>query len=353
MPVFPLDVSGRYIVDATGARAKLLGANWMGNLDPMVPGGLDILDRKSIARQITELGLNSVRMTFALQMFYTNTPVPNSFLSANPDLFGMTPWQVYQACVKTLTDAGIMVIPNCHILHSGWCCSQADNNGLWYNSNWPESRFYNSWQTIATTFASNPLVIGYDLKNEPRATPTLTPSWGDGNPATDFKIAYEKAAGLIHAIDPDPLIICEGLNYASDLTHAVTAPIQADKVVYSAHDYSWFHTSGQSYANYKTQMDNNGGGFLRDGTAPVWFSEFGVNQDNPLGGGWVANFLQYAGEYDADVCAWVLDGTNHQGTEPTTNTVKVTEGSRQGFGLLSANWIGSANIDFITRINSL
>ena len=34
--------------------------------------------------------------------------------------------QVYDACVEALTDAGLIVIPNCHTLDAGWCCSESD-----------------------------------------------------------------------------------------------------------------------------------------------------------------------------------------------------------------------------------
>jgi hypothetical protein len=40
---------------------------------------------------------------------------------------------VYTACVQALTDVGLMVIPDCHLLFEGWCCSADDGNGLWWN----------------------------------------------------------------------------------------------------------------------------------------------------------------------------------------------------------------------------
>jgi hypothetical protein len=74
-----------------------------------------------------------------------------------------------------------------NIFLTGNCCSNTDNNGLWYNDNWPSSTFTNTWIMVAERFASNPLV-GYDLHNEPRPATiggkTITPTWGDGNGAT-------------------------------------------------------------------------------------------------------------------------------------------------------------------------
>ena len=61
---------------------------------------------------------------------------------------------------------------------------------------------------------------------------------------------YTTVGNLIHEIDPHPLIICEGLSYAGDLTGVGSHPVklaQPGKVVYSMHDYSWFgHPADQS-----------------------------------------------------------------------------------------------------------
>lgn len=263
----PLSVSGRWITDANGNRVKLAGVNWAGaHQDAMTPGGLDYRQRDDIAAQIAEWGFNSVRFPFALQTVTWGSPVASSGVAANPDLVGRTPWQVYTACVQALTEAGLMVIPNCHLLFQGWCCSGNDGNGLWWNGNWPSSRFTNDWLTVAAAFASNPLVIGYDLKNEPRTATfggtTYAPSWGDGNSDTDFCQLYTTTATGIQAAHDTALFFCEGLSYAGDLTGTqkrLVTPGHGNCVVYSMHDYAWYHPSGQSQADYITAMNKAGG----------------------------------------------------------------------------------------------
>ena len=146
----PLSVSGRWITDAHHNRVKLAGVNWAGaHQDAMTPGGLDLRHRDEIAAQIAEWGFNSVRFPFALQTVTWASPVVPAGVAANPDLVGRTPWQVYTACVQALTAAGLMVIPNCHLLYQGWCCSDDDANGLWWNGTWPSSKFTNDWLTVA------------------------------------------------------------------------------------------------------------------------------------------------------------------------------------------------------------
>ena len=137
-----------------------------------------------------------MRLPFSLWMTEQTAPVPGQYLAANPDLSGATPMQVYDACVEALTGAGLIVIPNCHLLYCGWCCSDSDGNGLWFNDNWPAAKFFSIWQEITTRYASNPLVAAMDIKNEPRRATVggqvLTPAWGTGS-QTDFAAMYTQA----------------------------------------------------------------------------------------------------------------------------------------------------------------
>src|ERR1700691_1158745 len=244
----PLSVDGRFIVDANGNRVRLAGVNWFGAHEDLgVVTGLDRVHRRPLAEYVASLGFNSIRLPFSLWMLSQTTPVPNDTLAANDDLYGSTPLQVYDACVEALTGAGLIVIPNCHLLDFGWCCSTEDENGLWFNDRWPASKFTQVWQGIARRYASNPLVAAMDIKNEPReatvGTKALSPTWGTGG-QTDIAAMYTTVGNLIHEIAPGPLIICEGLNYATSLVGVASHPIRLarpGKVVYSMHDYSWDH----------------------------------------------------------------------------------------------------------------
>jgi endoglucanase len=374
----PLSISGRYITDAAGKRVKLAGVNWAGaHQDSMTPGGLDYRPRDAIAAQIAEWGFNHVRFPFALNTVLSATPVPAAGVAANPDLVGSTPWQVYKACVAALTDAGLMVIPNCHLLFQGWCCAENDGQGLWWNANWPAAKFTSTWQTVAAAFAANPLVIGYDIKNEPRQATiggtVYKPSWGDGNHNTDFCQMYGQVAAAIQAADRGALVFCEGLSYAADLTGCnakLVTPGRAGTVVYAMHDYSWFHASGQSEADYITAMDAKGGFLMTKGIAPLWIGEFGTGNDSLAAvgastahgaaspsdanlGGWFRNFLGWARQRDADWCYWMLDGTMRRGTTPVTNQLQWAEGDRSGYGLFAQDWIGPSNPALLEALQSI
>ena len=369
----PLSTSGRFIVDARGKRVRLAGVNWYGAHEDLgVAPGLDRTDRSALARRIAGLGFNSVRLPFSLWMTEQTAPVPDQYLAANPDLAGATPMQVYDACVQALTGAGLIVIPNCHILDPGWCCSADDGNGLWYNTRWPAGKFFAAWQDIATRYQANPLVAAMDIMNEPRRTTVgwrvLTPTWGS-RPKTDIAAMYATAGNLIHQISPHVLIICEGLSYAADLTGVARHPVELDRpgrVVYSLHDYPWFHPAGQSRQDYLGQMHRNGGYLLSERVAPVWIGEFGNDTrslanfglaPSPAGqagpAGWWHNFHAWLTGNDVDWCWWALNPTQPKGTIPVANRHRSDWGDPEPWGLLAPDWRGVANPGVLDLLKSM
>ena len=50
-----------------------------------------------------------------------------------------------------------------------------------------------------------------DLRNEIRKANGLTPTWGDGNEKTDWRLAAEKIGNQVQEIAPHWLIIVGGL----------------------------------------------------------------------------------------------------------------------------------------------
>jgi hypothetical protein len=234
-----------------------------------------------------------------------------------------------------------------NIFLTGNCCSDADNNGLWYNGNWPASTFAACWTLVAKAFASNPLVIGYDLHNEPRQASvggkTLTPSWGDGDAATDMQAIYSSTAAALRVISGSKLFFCEGLNYAGDLTEAGAHPVTGPDVVYSLHDYSWYHAKGQTLTDYYNQMDANGGYLMLNGTAPLYIGEFGQNLDTAadMSTGWLPQFLSYCNARTLHWCWWELSAQMVLGTQPVTNIVQVHPGDQESYGLMQGqDWLG-------------
>jgi endoglucanase len=367
-PQMPLSTSGRYLVDARGRRVRLAGVNWYGfHEDDGVAPGLDRTDRRSLARRIALLGFNSVRLPFSLWMTEQTAPVPDRYLAANPDLSGATPLQVYDACVEALTEVGLIVMPNCHTLDAGWCCSEDDQSGLWFNDRWPAAKFFAAWRDMAARYASNPLVAGMDIMNEPRRTRVgwrvLTPTWGRRR-KTDLVAMYTTVGNLIHEVSPEVLIICEGPGFAADLTGVARHPVRLErpgKVVYSLHDYSWFHPAGQPRSAFFDQIHRAGGYLLTAGIAPLWIGEFGndtrsldnFGRSSSPRSAWWTNIEAWLTEYDVDWCWWPLNPTQPRGSVPVSGQHRSDWGDPESWGLLTPDWRGVANPPVLDILRAL
>src|SRR5262249_24859050 len=143
---------------------------------------------------------------------------------------------------------------------------------LWYTAQYSEARWIADWQRLATRYAGNGTVVGCDLHNEPRGAAT----WGDGNAATDWRLAAERAGDAILSVNPDLLIIVEGVQYVGgsgywwggNLRGIAGAPVRLrlpDRVVYSPHDYPpsvnwqpWFNDASYP-SNLPSVWDDNWG----------------------------------------------------------------------------------------------
>lgn len=364
---FPLHTSGSQIIGADGIAVRLAGVNWGGAFqDHHVPSGLRERPRAEIIGWIASRGFNLVRFPFALGSFVTNggnlvtAPADPARLAANPDLQGLSPWEIYQVLVDDMTAAGLYVMLNQMLLYPGWCCSNNDVNGFWYNDNWPSSTFTNCWTMIAERFAANPMV-GFDLHNEPRPATiggaVRTPAWGTGNGGSfpaDFRQMYQNTIGRIRSAVAGAgsgivhLAACEGLDYAGDLTGWGAHPVTGANILASVHDYPWYHRhadkSPQAWAEYNAQNEAKFGYLETQGRVPVLIGECGQNTDmsrQDFSNGWFPNFLRWAQENGSHWCWWVLDATEQQGTEPGTNIVRIEDGQGEGFGLLHGqDWRG-------------
>jgi hypothetical protein len=67
-PYAPLTTSGRWILDAAGHNVTYAGVNWPGAADTMIPEGLQYASLESIVGKIKSLGMNVIRLTYAIEM---------------------------------------------------------------------------------------------------------------------------------------------------------------------------------------------------------------------------------------------------------------------------------------------
>ncbi|HEV3084860.1 MAG TPA: cellulase family glycosylhydrolase, partial [Gemmataceae bacterium] len=300
--------SGNQILDMNGKAVSIAGVNWFGfETSSYVVHGLSARNYQDMMNQMKQLGFNAIRLPFSNAIFNpANMPTGINF-SLNPDLQGLTSLQILDKIVAYAGQIGLRIILDHH-------SAKPDdhlNEPLWYipgDPTYTEQAWINDWVALAQRYAGNATVIGADLQNEPQNPAT----WGDGNLATDWRLAAERAGNAILQVNPNWLIFVEGIQsysgqwdwWGGNLMGAGTYPVvlnQANRVVYSPHDYPasiysqpWF--SAANYPNNLASVWDKFWGYLyRDNIAPVWLGEFGSQLQTASDQQWYQQLTQYLG----------------------------------------------------------
>jgi endoglucanase len=298
----PLHTEHGKIIDAVGNEVQLTGVTWFGlETDTFAPHGLWMRNWADMLDQMAGQGFNTLRLPYSNDLFNPACKPNGIDYGRNPDLVGATGPLIMDKIVDGATRRGIMVMLDRHRPTS------AGQRKFWYTDQVSETTWIKDWTDLARRYRDNPLVIGADLHNEPHDEA----SWGDGNKATDWRLAAERAGNAILATNPDWLIIVEGVQHyegkgywwGGNLTGARDHPVRLSdpsKLVYSAHDYSpnvwpqpWFNDPTFP-DNLPAVWDAEWGYLAKEHIAPVVLGEFGgwsVGTD--LEGVWQRSLVDY------------------------------------------------------------
>jgi aryl-phospho-beta-D-glucosidase BglC (GH1 family)/outer membrane biosynthesis protein TonB len=312
LPAGYLSTQGNQIVDAQGSDVRINAVNWFGmESTAFAPGGLWAQSYKTMMNQMVGLGFNTIRLQISDQMLDAASQASGINYSLNPDLQGLSPLGILDKIVAYAGQIGIKIILDDHRNSAG---NGASETGLWYDQTYSQAQWIQDWTTLAARYAGNSTVIGADLFNEPHGAAT----WGGGGP-TDWAAAATQAGDAIQAVNPNMLIIVEGVQYAAgisaswgeNLAGVATDPIVLNdphKLVYSAHDYP-YSVTGNAYFNDPSYPANLPGIWTQDwgyiaqqNIAPVWVGEFGSKLMTASDQTWMNTLVQY------------LDGTASSGT---------------------------------------
>src|SRR6476469_2297407 len=241
---FPLSTKGAQIIDATGRPILLRGVNWFGlETELHAPHGLWVRDYEEMLAQIKSLGYNVIRLPFSVQALRSNKVDGIDFkIGANQVLEGKSPLEIMDAVVQAAGQQGLLVLLDCHQLND------QSIPELWYGDGFTEADWIDTWKMLATRYRNQPQVIGADLKNEPHGRA----SWGTNDTATDWRLAAERAGNAILAVNPNWLIVVEGVEnnvpgqklaghwQGGNLEGVKRYPVRLavkNKLVYSPHEY--------------------------------------------------------------------------------------------------------------------
>jgi endoglucanase len=197
--------------------------------------------------------------------------------------------------------------------------SGPESNGLWYTSEYPESAWIADWKMLAIRYKHIPAVIGVDLRNEPHNA-----CWGCGAPSKDWQLAAEKAGNAVLSVNPNLLIIVEGVSgyngqytwWGGNLMGAKEHPVRLNlphRLVYSAHEYPgtvypqpWF--SDPRYPNNLPAVwDKYWGYLVQENIAPVLIGEFGTRYETEKDRQWLQAFQGYIRQNHLSWTFWSLN----------------------------------------------
>lgn len=312
-PAGRLRISGAHLVDDQGATVRLTGVNWFGlETSNYAPHGLWARPMGAMLDQIKSLGFNVIRVPFSSQLFDAGS-TPNSIdLNQNPDLAGLSGPDLLDRLIGQAGARGLRVILDRHRPDSG------AQSPLWYTAAYSEQRWISDWVALAQRYRDDPAVVAFDLHNEPHAQAT----WGDGNAATDWRLAAQRAGDAILAADPDALLIVEGIEmfhgssywWGGNLQGAMATPIAlsaADHVIYSPHEYPasvyaqpWFAAANYP-ANLPALWDATWGNLA--GSAPVLIGEFGTKLATDVDRAWLDQLTRYVADRGMSFTFWSLN----------------------------------------------
>lgn len=332
-----LSASGSKIIDSTGKEVRLTGVNWFGmeTSNETFHGLWASTPWKNMVDQMASLGYNTIRVPYSGDALKAGAAATGINGDSNPDLVGLSPLQILDKVVAYAGDKGMRIILDRHRPTSD------GQTPLWHTATVSEADMTADWTALAQHYAGNPVVVGADLFNEPHAEGT-DPSgtgacWGCGDPDRDWRLGAQRIGNAIQAVNPQWLIIVEGVSCPSGgnaNTSDPADPLQCDwwggnlskagefpvvlnvpnKLVYEAHDYGisvydhqpWFDTTAHPDfpANLPAVWDHFWGYIVKQNIAPVLVGEFGTTLADSRDTQWLNALLAYMDSNGVSFTYW-------------------------------------------------
>jgi len=216
-------------------------------------------------RYIKQMGMNSLRIPFHYKLF-TNEDYMG--LDSNHDGFELID-QVIEWC----REEGLYVILDMHDAPGGQTGDNIDDS---YGYPWlmesedSKARFCSIWKDIATHYAADTLVLGYDLLNEPIAHYFLD-KYAHLNDS--LEPLYKRCVDSIRTVDKNHIVLLGGAQWNGNFSVFKDSKFD-DKMMYTCHRY-WcdtLQTNIQDFVHFRDSVN-----------LPIYMGETGENTDEWIG----------------------------------------------------------------------
>jgi endoglucanase len=215
---------------------------------------------------IKQTGMNSIRLPFHYKLF-----TYEDYMGHNDPNRG---FELLDRAIEWSREAGLYVILDMHDAPGGQTGDNIDDSygypWLFENQN-DQQLFCYIWQKIATHYAHNPTVIGYDLLNEPIAH--YFPNKDELN--SKLEPLYKKAIEAIRKVDTNHVVLLGGAQWNGNFDVFNDWNFDSN-IMYTCHRY-WCDTL---QANIQDFID-----FRNKSNRPIYMGETGENTNE-----WVDSF---------------------------------------------------------------
>jgi aryl-phospho-beta-D-glucosidase BglC (GH1 family) len=318
-------VKGSEIVDENDEPVRIAGVNWFGTETAQLsPHGLWSKNLTEILYLIVDHGYNTIRYPYCNDIFKPGASTVSIEYYRNPWAKGLSPLEVMDVVIREATDLGLKIILDRHRPDF-----QAQS-ALWYTSAVSEEQWISDWQKLAKRYKDNSGVIGADLHNEPHDEAC----WGCDDVSIDWRLAAERCGNAIHEINPNWLIIVEGIHHIGEtcwqcgdnywwggylkkgVVDIINKPVNLkipNRVVYSTHDYprevfpqTWFDDPTFP-DNMPDKWYNYWSWIKKDNIAPILVGEFGTKLEDDWDRVWLKTLVNYMKENRLHWTFWCLN----------------------------------------------
>ena len=219
---------------------------------------------------IRRCGFNSVRIPLHWKFFVAGG---NGFQLLNP---------ILDAC----RTEKVWVILDMHCAPGGQTGTNIDDSYGYpwlYESAKSQDQLADVWVRIAKQYREDPIVLGYDLLNEPIPHFSQLRKYNER-----LEPIYKRVTQAIRQVDRNHVVILGGAQWDSNFD--VFGPPFDDNLVYQLHKY-WMTPNQQSIQPYLTFRDRY--------NVPIWLGESGENTDE-----WIAQFRTLLEQNNIGWCFW-------------------------------------------------
>jgi endoglucanase len=211
-------------------------------------------------RYIKSTGMNTIRVPFHYKLF------------TDEDYMGLSSGDGFvriDSLVEWCRESELYIILDMHDAPGGQTGDNIDDS---YGYPWlmvseaSQKLFVNTWKSIAEKYSNEPVILGYDLLNEPIA-PYFKDELEKLNP--QLEPLYKKAVAAIREVDKNHIVMLGGAQWNSNFKVFTDTKFD-DKMMYTCHRYGadTLQSSIQDFADFRDSVN-----------LPLYMGETGENKD--------------------------------------------------------------------------